>query len=531
MSLHDQIKALRSQYDSMPTPDPLRDRALIIYTQRTLEMLDVASTAGIDALKTFLETNWGLVNGTTLSPTAIPDADITNLLCDVAEFVAAEYNKANSKEPIAAIKLLMPSVTIESVRPKLFNDESNVIGEGYKDLTDKPLKEILKTHILGREGRFLLPVKLLTELGVSPETKKLENPYTPDDATEDLYHVAAEEYARLVAHSSLTHAVVDAHQQYHRLANDKSTLLGQLNGLCAKLGVNSVSGLGSENNAGAGAYAPIIVFSEYYHRLSTIQKASIPGPLKQEIDNLLNLASNPAANINATANLATCIATRRSQLLAKISGCEAILNGIFISGDLRASLIDESIIHLNQTITALTQALASKTYEGGQDNLGLNRRLLEGLGLRFNIASTDDLNIFKALSPDEMRELLTSPELRTQLINQIRTIENLIILIMELSPEKVVAILSGAKTAISALLIKTPQDLSALLISLEPEKCAAVIEGMKNEWLKIIKTSRDLGNLLEHLTPVQCTAVFEGMKSELPKIIKTSQIGGGSCGT
>ena len=521
--IQEQIRVLWNEYEHIPTPEALREKALVVYTRKMLEELRAGIfNEGIDALRVVLNNNWRLVNGTALSPTAIPEADITKLFCDVAEFVADEYNKTNPVR-IAAIQLLMPSITVESIRPDLFDDASKVIGEGYLNLTVRPLREILKTHILGREGQFLLPVKLLTELSLNLKIEALMNPYVPEDAmTQDIYYaITSEEYARLVAHSPLTQAVGEAHQQYQRLANDNSNLLGQLNQLCVKLAVNDAhGGIGSEENAGTGAYVPIIIFNDYYDKLTAAQKNSLPKPLIQEIEKLLTLASNPEENINATANFQTCIGTRRQKLQAAAQGNEAILEGISISGSQRESLISASIALFHKTKEELTRHLASSSYQYGRDNLGLNCQLLESLGLKFNLVSLEDLNIFKVLSADEMIELLQDDELGVQLITQIHSLENLFILIMELSPEKATAILSGSKRAISNLLIRTPQDLSALLISLEPEKFAVFIEAMKSELLRIIKSGMDFSGVLFQLTPEQRTVIFDSMKSELPMIIK-----------
>ena len=525
LEIQEQIRVLWDEYEHIPTPEALREKALVVYTRKMLEELRAGIfNEGIDALKLVLNDNWRLVNGTALSPTAIPEADITKLFCDVAEFVADEYNKTNPVR-IAAIQLLMPSITVESIRPDLFDDASKVIGEGYLNLTVRPLREILKTHILGREGQFLLPVKLLTELSLNLKIEALMNPYVPEDAmTQDIYYaITSEEYARLVAHSPLTQAVGEAHQQYQRIANDNSNLLGQLNELCVKLAVNDArGGLGSEENAGTGAYAPIIIFNDYYDKLTVAQKNSLPKPLIQEIEKLLTVASNPEANINATENLETCIFMRRQKLQAAAQGNEAILEGISISGSQRESLISASIALFHKTKEELTRHLASSSYQYGRDNLGLNCQLLESLGLKFNLVSLEDLNIFKVLSADEMIELLQDDELGIQLITQIHSLENLVILIMELSSEKATAILSGSKRAILNLLVRTSQDLSALLISLEPERCAVVIDAMKSELPNIIKTGDDFRSILNHLTYEQSIVVFDSMKSELPNIIKTS---------
>ena len=503
-----QAAALYERYSGLPIQETLREEALVVYVMKILSALETAITNA--TLEDFLIRNWALVNGTALSPTVIPDVDITKLLCDVAMFLTDEKNEQHPDESITALQLLMPTVTIESIR------------EEYQSLNEIPLSTVLKTHILGRKGQFLLPVKLLTELDLSPEAIHLNNPYTPmmtEDAT--LYQVAPEEYARLVGHSPLTQAVGDAKQQYDLLANDKSTLLGQLSELCSKLGIYSVTGLGTETHAAAGAYAPIIVFNDYYNQLDETQKGAIPAPLKNEIDKLLNLSSNPEANINATENIETCIATRRWKLMEHTRGHEATLNAIAVGGARKESLIYETTARLKAAIDALDEALEIKIHAGGHDNLGLNRRLLEELGLIFSISSSEDLDIFKAFSADEMSEFLVNPALAAQLIDVIDNLENLVIFILDLSLEKTDAFFSHTQEAMVKRLITSPPNLSALLISLDFEKCTAICHAMKSELPKIIKKGESFRIVLQHLTPEQRTAVYDAMKGDLPKIIKT----------
>ena len=506
-----QAAALREYYDRLPMPDALREKALVVYTKKTLLDLETAllnPEKVENPLEDFLNRNWALVNGTALAPTVIPDADITKLLCDVAMVLADDKNKAHPDELTTPHQLLMPTVTIDSLR-----DE-------YQNLNEIPLSTVLKTHILGRKGEFLLPVKLLTELDLSPEAIHLNNPYTPmmtEDAT--LYQVAPEEYARLVGHSPLTQAVGDAKQQYDLLANDKSTLLGQLSELCSKLGIYSVTGLGTETHAAAGAYAPIIVFNDYYNQLDETQKGAIPAPLKNEIDKLLNLSSNPEANINATENIETCIATRRSALMEHMRGHETSLDHVSVSGARKESLLGEADARFKTAVAALENVLETKTHEGGYDHLSLNRQLLSELGLAFTVSSSQDLNVFKALSADEMSELLESPELAAQIIGEIGNLENLVVFILDLSSEKTSAFLNGTQQEVTRQFIGSPQDLGALLVSLDVEKCTAVCQGMKSELPNIIKTGRRLCAVLQHLSTEQCAVIIDAIKSELPKMI------------
>ena len=241
----------------------LKDKVLMAYSHHVLDnILSVLSHTEetpdriAAALQSMLAENYALVNGTAVCYTALPEHDITRLLCNIAHFIADE-KKSNR------VEVLMPGISLESCH------------EGYDDITpDTDLDTLLKTHITGHRGAYLLPAKLITELDLTAASTQLGNPYY-----DFLKHVGisngyvdSEEYQRLVTHSSLTQAVFDAKQNYERLTSDTSTLLGQLKQLCGQLGINMAGNLGREENAGAGAYPAIIHFMEYYNQLEQEKK-------------------------------------------------------------------------------------------------------------------------------------------------------------------------------------------------------------------------------------------------------------------
>ncbi len=166
VEIRQKAKALRKQLKQLPMPELLRDKALMAYSSIITSKIEAA--IDIKALKQCLSFNWSLVNGTTLSPTAIPHAPITQLLCDIAAGVADEMNKESPDINISAIELLMPTIA-SSIRP-------NHHDQPYPNLPDMPLIEVLKTHVLGREGKFLLPIKLLLELTISADITPLRGP-------------------------------------------------------------------------------------------------------------------------------------------------------------------------------------------------------------------------------------------------------------------------------------------------------------------------------------------------------------------
>ena len=120
------FETLRTSYGSMREPEPLRDKILFYYSQWCLNQLqaildafdltEAPSKELIEELSRFLDLNWSIVNSSIVSPTAIPRADITKILCAIAQCVADEKNKLSSEHHVAAIQLLMPTITTESIR-------------------------------------------------------------------------------------------------------------------------------------------------------------------------------------------------------------------------------------------------------------------------------------------------------------------------------------------------------------------------------------------------------------------------------
>ncbi len=541
-SLRQQAVFLSEYFISLQAPYFLRDKALLAYSLSLSSIIIAAidSPSPVAQLLGILSVNWSLVNGTALSPTSIPNAAITHLLCYVAENLADEINinraivnEINKKHPeyqvfpIAAIELLMPTIK-GSIRPNV-PDEATTCR--YPNLSDTPLVDTIRTHILGREGRFLLPVKLLTNLDPSQDFP-LRNPYVPDPNADEtttefdvsLYYVNDEERARLIQHSTLTQAIDDAHQQYVLIANDQSTLLGQLRQLCKKLAINDAhGGEGSQQDAGTGAYAPILNFMNYYQEgLDDAARAIIPVRLKSEIKTLLEVASDPTKNIDATQNLQTCIGTRGERILEAMAGHEILLNSIGVGELQREEFLVKTKSYLEQTREELTHALLSNAYEGGHDKLGLTCRLLESLQLTFTVSSVQDLEILKALNAPEMTELLRDPQLCTQVIHEMGSLENLVIFIMELSLEKIAAFFSVINQEQILKFICSPKDLGSLLMSITKEKCAVICHAIKRELIGIIQSGVAFNNVLKHLNPEQRTVIYEEMKNEWPRMIKTS---------
>lgn len=268
------------QVSSIPS---LQARVVSAYHKKTLAgllaILEAPAAEQLTQLETFLRENWALIKGTALCYTAIPTDSVTKLMCDVARYIVETkpglaITAAASSEDSAAhavLGVLMPGLSLDSI-----NGDINTEGARlYPDLSSPEIdaEEVLRTHVLDSKGYSLIPVRVWSSLDITPEPTPINNPYYdrfhPNHASMSEY-LQPEEIARLVGHSRLTQAVQDAKTHYESLSNDASNLLGQLRQLCSKLSLNSASyagGVGTEDNAGLGAYDAILAFNAYYRNL------------------------------------------------------------------------------------------------------------------------------------------------------------------------------------------------------------------------------------------------------------------------
>ena len=367
----------------------------------------------------------------------------------------------------------------------------------------------LRTHCLGHDGLYLLPVELITRLDLSPEVKRLFNVYYDyEKHSDEAVYVNDEEYARLAEHSALTRAVVDAKRFYDALASDKSNLFGQLNELCRQLYINAAyGGRGSEADAALGAYAAIGAFGDYYRQLGADEKVKIPLSLKKQIERFFDIATTRDKDKTAAQLIETCIANQRIGLLGAMLGHERLLSEIGITGDHKVTLLESSRKQFEVAKSELEKALTDESYPEGQDHLGVNKKLLDALGIKPAMHSLRDLDLFKTLNSAEIIEICSDAKLRKQVTTQLAALENLVIFIMELAPDKVSVFLDVMKNELKRAFVNTPDDLTALLISLDIEKFKKVL--MVDEFFTSVLVDNGLKNFLNKLTNEQERVVFK----------------------
>jgi hypothetical protein len=491
---------------------PIKPQILIAHKQKMLNKLTTLfekhpladekadQSELIQDLRTHLETVWQDINDTLLSYTALPLDSLTRLHVDIANTLAARINQTAEK-PIGALKLLMPTLTgltdpIEGY-PNL---------APYQDENDKwviPEVDILKvltTHVQSDKGTYLVPIQHLVRAFPEVKEEKQEakheekheekqeeeeviidtrndllkkNPYGfADDATS--YELSKDEITRLQNYSRLTLELTNAEDNLIALTQKDVSLLGYLDRFINALHLNSKAGTGNEENAGFAAYAAIINFNEYYrHALPETERAKIPKELKDAIDKLLELASNPEKNINAVQNLQTCIFLRREEIDEKKRPYEKLL--ATIGGAQVESLLTKAKEQIEHTRVALQTAL-DKNKLNGADPLGIKRSLLHLYGVKPTFSSLADLILITSLDTKDIKELLHDNDIQKSFLNTIENMNDLMGLSIELTTEKLTAILELTNDALFKKCVgNQPHNFSAWVFGLTPEKIEPIV--------------------------------------------------------
>lgn len=273
---------------------------------------------------------------------ALPDHPILNFFCDIASLLAHENNKSigTHDTPLGLMELMMPTIQLLSSSDH-YPDLSPRWNPATQQWEDVDIKNIMKTHILGRNFTYLIPIKIILSLN-NAEDPTLFNPYynievhTPSE-TDNLSILSKEEIDRLQNYSTDTQSFFDNFEVHQTLLNEVENLLGYLTRLVNALKKNSIAGSGSEFSAGERGYIAIFNFMQIYDALSLEQKQEIPQGVKQEIEIIREQSSNK----DKVGSTASCFDTRAKALesLLAIEENKAILNNIVLKKNEKNSLI------------------------------------------------------------------------------------------------------------------------------------------------------------------------------------------------
>lgn len=494
-----------------------RDRIIACYCQRIAQLvsstclnatLDEAQL--LDALQNLLIENWDLIQGTALSYTALANNLATQLLANIAIFIAEKKLILSPESPLIPLALLMPGLSLDSLNDELYPHIDAATNIPY----------ILHTSIYSRCA--LLPVRLLTSL----DNKVIYNPYYDYHKADQMAdQLSAEELDRLRQHSNLAAEVLEAKKYYDLLLSDTSHLLGHLNQLCRDLYLNNAyGGVGTHDNAGAGAYPAILSFSMYYTCLTTEDIARIPEPVKVEIDKLLQLSSDPKVNINATQQIETCIANRRHDLLQAMDAHESSLSRIgTMSSDRKADLLAHAkadfIAAKDRLKAALDRAVVKINSYKGCEKLGLTKGLIDALGIHLSFNSLQDIDCLKELDAADITCVMADEGLRGQFFEQITLMDDLVLLARELSLHQLRALFNILSTQLKAE-INTDEAQIALLRTFDPERCRVICDALTLS----IETPEKFIEFVQALSPHQMGVIFyAGIPHDRDKIQKLSR--------
>ena len=167
-------------------------------------------------LQKYLADVWKTINGSMLAYTATINTEVTRMLLYVAEFVVDSLNTEHT--PLTLLQVLMPSVNLTPIDQR-FPDLKQIssIADAFR---------VLQTHILGTDGRYLIPIALIID---DPDKNGCYlNPYLDRDSfddpqfIDDHQFVIVEELARINQHSVFTRNILADRSRYQDLRDQKS---------------------------------------------------------------------------------------------------------------------------------------------------------------------------------------------------------------------------------------------------------------------------------------------------------------------
>ena len=502
VGMQQEIIRLKTIYSQLGTQAQYTHRIILNYINKVLSDLDSIlaknsqnSEKFIEVLILFLAKNWELTKGSMLCYTALPHHDITQLLCDIAEYVAK--NNGTS-----AINVLLPDVSCESLLPHL-----------YPNLDEVALREVIITHILGSDLYYLTPILLLTKTPIEELNKKLANPYYDFDSHEQsLQYLSNEDLKLLHNHSYETALILDTANQYKILAENKDTLLGQLNKFVSALAYNSAKAIGYEESAGEGGYTAIVNFMKYWDSLDI---ADIPSPIIEEINLIKNLGSDKTK----MGNIASCFSTRREVLLTIINKNREKLASISLNGKAQEKQISIVLNVFNEATAHLERHLNEKKYSGC-DQRGITSKIINSLGVNLECNNIIELTaLLKGISAREVLLLCDLKDTSKKIVRAISNVENVILLATELSDEVLKSVFLGIKNDITDI-IRSIADFRAIFIALNSSQCLIVCEVLKEQLLSITEDIFYFREILRDLTLEKKSVIFENIKENLLSIIK-----------
>lgn len=448
------------------------------------------------SIQRFLATCFDISQHSLVSYTASPNAEATNILVELAETFFPQ-------NPLLA---LMPTVLQES-----FHDS-------YLNLSELNIRQILKTHILSNNARYLYPVKQILDMPLNESFSPI-NPYYDFTQTNDNGYLLQDELQKLIHHSEYTTQLHARKIDYEELLSNQSSLLAKLHALISQLSMNSVGRQGTEQNAGVGVYHALIIFRTSYDNLSETQKSQIPQGLKMQIELLLSHAFNTEAN--ARAGIGLCIATHKSYLTNYMRGYETILAQIDTGGNHQHHLIEQATSNFNEAKSLLESQFSQNQYTG-EEKLGVSRKLIHSLDIEVQLNGLSDLNdIISGFFDTELQEFLSETSIQSQLTGLLWWQASITNLLIDTPEHKLPHVLPAISTHIFGSFFSTSHQLSQLLEVLSDEKVDILCNTLKPEILRRVSNLHDFLSLYTPLELNKKMIVFQAVGHHIRTYVNT----------
>ncbi|MGL6030294.1 MAG: hypothetical protein ACRC0M_11025, partial [Legionella sp.] len=407
------------------------------------------------------------------------------------------------------LKLLMP--VIEG-HDQEYNEATNT---GFKELDQVPLPQLLRTHIIGDEGNYLIPAAHLLQLseGVLGRAEGAEwqmNPYYTTELAKEAAVLSETEIRRLWQHSSGSRALERMVGELRDAEKKQPTLLSQLRTLYKSLSLyDAHGGAGQADKAGEGVYAAITNFFIYYDRLLTNNQANIPEEIKKELETLRDFGGN----FNAKGN--SCIGLRAEALSPLIKTHEDALESITISSEESSALRETAEENYTNANAALGHCLTNDY--SGSDKLGLTCELIHWLGISFSVTDPDDFALFMRLTAADMQLMLDEdPNIGQELIDAHETLEDVITLLTSgYELDRLNVVLNYLATRKAELF--TPGVLLGRVLGVLGERQSALFVDILVQ--KVFTNAEQLATVLRYLNEEQRITVLEAVKNRLPTLI------------
>jgi hypothetical protein len=411
----------------------------------------------------FFQQHWEVVKFSLVAPTCIPQSEVIKLLCRIAT------NASTPDTP--PVSLMFPHVMWQGVTDEIVNLDQQ-----------QDLNHILRNHILSDDGKTLIPIHYIAKAEITSHDYqegrvKLYNPYYQ---TEDYQYqqISSSEFYRLCHHSQQTSDFSQSIEKYAELLKNKTDLYTHLIALCRSLRINDAHvGVGRNEIAGEGLFFSLLLFHDFYSQLHSEDKQKIPYSLKNSIDLLMQVSSEPHIQalinfsdlhfvqlseqvtnpalykhatvynyteiyfsgseirqlekaissrylkslikpINMVQHIESCAGLRREQIESNMQGHESLLMTI----GLQTTEVNKQKHHAFSQIKSQQESLImdiEKNAYTGCDHWSITSSVIHFFNLKsyFEIYRSEQLHIFRSMQPKEIDLILHEyKELRVQLI-------------------------------------------------------------------------------------------------------------------